>query len=581
MGSLDELAALAQLANDSSQPAAKRARPADACVLPADLTVEPYSGLKVKTQTRRLSRADVDSLASTFAVKKLDEVPFLIRGPTPSAVPSAWLTIAVLVDKGPAKPTARGDSFCVWKMSDLRQTTLSVFLFGDAFSHAWKELPGTVFAILTPRPVPPKEGAAALMDGGALSIEKHTQLQHIGTALDFALCKGERRDGKPCGMWVNRSECEYCEYHAAAALRQLTSSKASATNSKKMTASGLGAGAARGSVSAHPVSGLPNGRLAEQLRPGWSATSHLGRGPSLMTRMVPDAAAAQIAHAKALLTHYGYDIPEPDPNALDPFAEHRKIARDIERGNPTNPPMQHPLHGHHEKQSNKVPLPPHPLGGDRSYSRTVPASSTCVPPPRKASAFAQSFGTVDVASNEGKEVLGAKPVHAQAERDGARNALHQRLDVLKKRDELTTKMESRTCIDVTAQRCMQCEYLQIRALPECKERGHDLRAIKVKQRGFSCTKCKQHTTVLNKRMPDACTKCGGTAWKEAGVRGAAKVAAAPSEDFLPRGEEVGRFRNSEPSRSAMAPIPRARDQTARPSNPNMWQAELPVEGEQR
>ena len=100
------------------------------------------------------------------------------------------------------------------------------------------------------------------------------------------------------------------------------------------------------------------------------------------------------------------------------------------------------------------------------------------PPPRKASAFAQSFGTVDVASNVGKEVLGAKPVHAQAERDGARNALHQRLDVLKKRDELTTKMESRTCIDVTAQRCMQCEYLQIRALPECKERGHDLRAIR-------------------------------------------------------------------------------------------------------
>ena len=358
------------------------------------------------------------------------------------------------------------------------------------------------------------------MDGGALSIEKHTQLQHIGAALDFALCKGERRDGKPCGMWVNRSECEYCSTMLQP-LYVSSSSKASTTNSKKMTASVLGAGGA------WLCQRSPWQRLAK--RPSCRAATPglVGHKPSWPRDKFDDedgsdAAAAQIAHAKALLTHYGYDIPEPDPNALDPFAEHRKIARDIERGNPTNPPMQHRLHGHHEKQSNKVPLPPHPLGGDRSYSRTVPASSTCVPPPRKASAFAQSFGTVDVASNEGKEVLGAKPVHAQAERDGARNALHQRLDVLKKRDELTTKMESRTCIEVTAQRCMQCEYLQIRALPECKERGHDLRAIKVKQRGFSCSKCKQHTTALNKRMPDARTKCGGTAWREAGVRGAAR-----------------------------------------------------------
>ena len=28
-------------------------------------------------------------------------------------------------------------------------------------------------------------------------------------------------DGKPCSMWVNKSECEYCEYHAASALRKL------------------------------------------------------------------------------------------------------------------------------------------------------------------------------------------------------------------------------------------------------------------------------------------------------------------------------------------------------------------------
>ena len=88
----------------------------------------------------------------------------------------------------------------------------------------------TVFAVLAPRTVPRKEGAPA-DDGGALSIEKQRQLQRIGQASDFAFCKGERRDGKPCGMWVNRAECEYCEFHAAAALRQLNKASAVAAAS--------------------------------------------------------------------------------------------------------------------------------------------------------------------------------------------------------------------------------------------------------------------------------------------------------------------------------------------------------------
>ena len=73
-------------------------------------------------------------------------------------------TIAVLVDKLTPKSTARGDPYCLWKFSDLRHTTLTVFLFGEAYSQSWKELPGSVFALLTPKPSPPKD--ASKDDGG-------------------------------------------------------------------------------------------------------------------------------------------------------------------------------------------------------------------------------------------------------------------------------------------------------------------------------------------------------------------------------------------------------------------------------
>jgi hypothetical protein len=595
MGSLDDLAALAQL--DEAQEAPSSRPGAGAKALP-DLAIEPYSGIRVKPQTRHLSRGEVESLAGSFLVRKLAEVPAILRMPapaTPSASEATWLTIGVLVDKGPAKPTARGDSFCVWKLSDLRRTTVSVFLFGEAFSRAWKELPGTVFAVLAPRTVPRKDGAPA-GDGGALSIEKQQQLQRIGQASDFAFCKGERRDGKPCGMWVNRAECEYCEFHAAAALRQLNkaSSSSAPQSGKRPGAAGPGAGSSATTSWQPPPSfggqaaASGNSRTGGgELRPAWAAAAHpsapqhrhdhpAGGTGAPSARGVRDAAeaAAQIAHAKAVLVHYGYSIPEPDPNSTDPFAEQRRMAHELsKRSQPsgTHPPLQQHKRrldaaSHEQHKRGAVQPPPHhqPPGVGRGA--------------RPQSDFAKSFGTVDVESSTGKRLLGARPVHAETERESARDGLDKRLHVLGKRDDLTEKAQSRACIDVTAHRCAQCDYFALRARPECKERGHDVRAIKVKQRGFTCEKCKQHATVLNKRVPDACAKCGANSWKPAGIR-AEKASRTTADEFLPRGEEVGRFRNSDAPRPAMATISSSAE-VARPqgANPNLWQAHLPVDG---
>ena len=150
--------------------------------LSVDHNIEPLSGIRVAAASRRLSRSELTAMASSFAYHQLANVPRLMGGT--AAVEGAWLTIGVLVDKGPAKPTQRGDSFCVWKLSDLKRggaaTTISVFLFSEAFAAAWKELPGSVFALLTPRPVPNKASGGPSNNDIALSVDHSHQLQRIG-----------------------------------------------------------------------------------------------------------------------------------------------------------------------------------------------------------------------------------------------------------------------------------------------------------------------------------------------------------------------------------------------------------------
>ena len=101
-----------------------------------------------------------------------------------------------------------------------------------------------------------------------------------------------------------------------------------------------------------------------------------------------------------------------------------------------------------------------------------------------------------------------------------------------------------TCVEVTATKCNNCGYFAERVRPECREAGHLLTPFpRVKKRFFSCATCKERTTVLNKRQPDsACTKCHQFNWKEAGMKRDAS-APPPASEFLPRGEEVGKFRN--------------------------------------
>lgn len=75
-----------------------------------------------------------------------------------STRPKDWITIGVLAGKSPPRTTTKGDKYCVIKLTDLKDTTVNLFLFRDVWKAWWKKLMnGMVVAILNPKILKPTE----------------------------------------------------------------------------------------------------------------------------------------------------------------------------------------------------------------------------------------------------------------------------------------------------------------------------------------------------------------------------------------------------------------------------------------
>lgn len=75
-------------------------------------------------------------------------MPCLVRNSlVGDTISGCWATVGVLTEKGTKKTSSTGKNFCIWKFGCLDEATISVFLFGDAYTKHWKESSGTVFAL--------------------------------------------------------------------------------------------------------------------------------------------------------------------------------------------------------------------------------------------------------------------------------------------------------------------------------------------------------------------------------------------------------------------------------------------------
>ncbi|GAB6029683.1 hypothetical protein CHUAL_005412 [Chamberlinius hualienensis] len=124
-----------------------------------------------------------------------------------------WVTVGVIVKKNDQRKSVKGSTYSIWSMSDLKDCNkmVSLFLFGKTNEQHWKTSVGSVIGILNPSIMPNKDSYKG--NDTSLSVDNPQKLLLMGTSRDFGICKGRRKDGAACTMFINRSVCEFCQYH--------------------------------------------------------------------------------------------------------------------------------------------------------------------------------------------------------------------------------------------------------------------------------------------------------------------------------------------------------------------------------
>ena len=209
-----------------------------------DLSLDPHSGLRLRN--RLISGSDLDAHMKGRLCVRLPKLPAtpVARLEDPNI---DWVTFGVVVHKSATKVSAKGGKYAIWKLSDLEEGNMTLFLFGDAYEAHWKESNGAVIAVLNARVLPPREGARS--NERSLSVTEPGEVAKLGSAQDYGVCKGTRKDGTPCSMVVNKAKSPYCKYHAAAQLRAIdrsTRSELQSTRRRPSNRPGSAPGVTRG-----------------------------------------------------------------------------------------------------------------------------------------------------------------------------------------------------------------------------------------------------------------------------------------------------------------------------------------------
>ncbi|CAL1568710.1 unnamed protein product [Knipowitschia caucasica] len=195
-------------------------RPSALPVLPQDVAIEKYSGLRLRKP--RVSSTEMDRRMTDRRLIRLSQVPERLA--REKLEDSDWVTFAVVVSKATPQSSSSGKTFSVWKLNDLHnmEVFVSLLLFGEVHKEHWKTETGSVIGLLNPNPMKQKDG----YDGVSLTVDHPQKVLLLGEAQDFGTCKGVKKNGEPCSQIVNIYECQFCQYHVKAQYKKMSSKRA-------------------------------------------------------------------------------------------------------------------------------------------------------------------------------------------------------------------------------------------------------------------------------------------------------------------------------------------------------------------
>jgi minichromosome maintenance protein 10 len=440
-------------------------------------------------------------------------------------------------------------------------------LFGDAHAEHWKETEGSLVAVVAAK--------ASKSEGRdlSLSVDRGAQLFKLGTSADFALCKGERRDGLRCTMAVNARLCEYCPFHASAQLKTMQSSRQELGGNtlathlhKQQIAAARGAGGHLGRAAPPKV---PSGRF------GPPPVAAQGSGIRGMARGAPVRAEQPLQHAAGsagsrMVSRVADSVAPSNRSAFPPIgaasAAHRfappprqQTAQERMRMTGSSQPSaaQRPkarvvqlmgdddmfvdtrdakaiaaefgrsIGGFH------VPHPSRPQPMQRTQQAAPRPQPQRLPPPKPAHAARPPLAprpAEGVQPKDGKrsfsaafaDVLDAAPaacagpsLYAELAEEDEQEQMFKTLSALATKEGLAEAASLLTKMPVKAWKCA-CGALTERQLLDCTAGGHGGRMVSVQKRAFACRRCKKRTWTLDSKYPSRqCAQCGSNDFDKA------------------------------------------------------------------
>ena len=144
--------------------------------------IQQHSGLVV--QEPLISSSVLEARLSQHAVIKISDIQSRHYA---AGLGNCWACLTTVGEVSPDRTTSSGQKYLIWKLTDLDQTTLSVFVFGEAYrSYSRDVKAGSMVALFN---------AKVRAEGNhfSLSIEKENQIVKLGRALHFAYCRATQK----------------------------------------------------------------------------------------------------------------------------------------------------------------------------------------------------------------------------------------------------------------------------------------------------------------------------------------------------------------------------------------------------
>ncbi|EFN59862.1 hypothetical protein CHLNCDRAFT_133673 [Chlorella variabilis] len=176
----------------------------------------------------RVSHTQLRSRLADTSVLRLSQVRQRHRT---AGLEGSWVAICVVGEKSKPRETAAGRSYSIWKVTDLDQTCLSLFLFSGAHDELWREAEGSIVALLSPK-VKTEGDFSLSVDSADQARALSAPQAHfpsscfllclmlsppavwvLGQSTEFGYCKSKKKNGEPCRMPVNAARCPFCPYH--------------------------------------------------------------------------------------------------------------------------------------------------------------------------------------------------------------------------------------------------------------------------------------------------------------------------------------------------------------------------------